>query len=332
MKLRTTSLFDALARARRPDPFSVLGPHVVDGRLVIRTIQPAAARVSVAGIGGEAREMLRRHDAGIFEATFDVDRIVDYRLHVAYRDGRVEEIDDPYRYGRVLSDYDLYLFGEGNHTRIYERLGAHPMRIGTADGVHFAVWAPNAERVSAVGDFNEWDGRVHPLRSLGASGVWEIFIPQAREGQRYKFEIRSRHGEILLKADPFGFAFEVPPLSASVVCRPVHEWQDGEWMRARAECSSWFERPMAISSGFGFSGSRVSGSRFLRCRDFTFDGPHCGHEPAPASGRVVKDNRGEAAADGIRPRPGVSHERPGQRQPFVCASGPLGRPCQQVVQ
>ena len=246
MSVATTSVLDALAGARHADPFGVLGPHVENGRLVIRAIFPGADRVAVTGIGEAAREMERRHAAGIFDASFDIDRIVDYRLRVTYPGGRTEEIDDPYRYGRVISDYDLYLFGEGSHTRIYDRLGAHVMRIGSADGVHFALWAPNADRVSVVGDFNDWDGRVHPLRSLGASGVWEIFIPQAREGHRYKFEIRSREAEILVKIDPFGFAFEVPPLSAAVVCRPVHEWQDAGWMHARKACNSWLERPMAI--------------------------------------------------------------------------------------
>ena len=156
----------------------------------------------------------------------------DRRVPVAGHEpgGHVAEIDDPYRFGRILSDFDMYLFGEGNHTRIYDKLGAHPIDVGGVAGVHFAVWAPNAARVSVVGDFNAWDGRVHPMRSLGASGVWEIFIPAAQIGQRYKFELRARSGDVLLKIDPFGQAFEVPPLSASIICRPEHTWQDGEWM------------------------------------------------------------------------------------------------------
>ena len=108
------------------------------------------------------------------------------------------------------------------------------IKVGPAEGTHFAVWAPNAERVSVVGDFNGWDGRVHPMRSLGSSGVWEIFLPGVSEGQRYKFEIRSSvRGELLLKCDPFGFAFEVPPLSACVVTRPDYTWHDEEWMTPR---------------------------------------------------------------------------------------------------
>ena len=120
----------------------------------------------------------------------------------------------------MITEYDVYLFSQGKHTRIYDRLGAHLMRIGGADGVHFAVWAPNADRASVVGDFNAWDGRVHPMRRLGPTGIWEIFIPGLAEGQRYKFEIRSSlHGELLLKTDPFGFSFEVPPLTAGIVDR-----------------------------------------------------------------------------------------------------------------
>ena len=160
--------------------------------------------------------------------------------------GSRRELDDRSRHGHVLTDYDLYLFGEGRHTRIYEKLGAHPMRVGDTAGVHFAVWAPNAERVSAVGDFNGWDGRAHPMRSLGTSGVWEIFVPAAQAGERYKFELHTKNGELLLKVDPFGFAFEVPPLSASVICSPDYEWGDAEWIGARQAAGSWLERPLAI--------------------------------------------------------------------------------------
>ena len=190
--MRATDRFDALANARHGDPFSILGPHKEAGSLIVRTFQPAAARVSVVRIA-DAVEMTRVHPSGIFEARFpDGDISIDYRLRVVYPGGYATEIDDPYRYGRVVSDYDLYLFGEGNHTRIYDKLGAHVIAMGTVEGTHFAVWSPNAERVSVVGDFNGWDGRVHPMRSLGSSGVWEIFLPGVREGQRYKFEMRVR--------------------------------------------------------------------------------------------------------------------------------------------
>ena len=270
MKVATDPTLHAIAGARHPDPFAVLGPHVQDGRLVIRTIVPTAERVAIVRPGADDVEAHRRHPAGIFEAALPgVTEIVDYRLRVRYRGGHEVEIDDPYRYGRVIGDYDLHLFGEGNHTHIYQKLGAHPMRIGEADGVHFAVWAPNAERASVVGDFNTWDGRTHTMRSLGASGIWEIFIPAAREGQRYKFELRARGGQILLKSDPFGFAFELPPLSASIICRPDYEWHDQEWMQSRPGCGSWYSRPMAVYEAHLGSWMRIpeAGDRYLTYRE-----------------------------------------------------------------
>ncbi len=144
----------------------------------------------------------------------------DYRLRITYPHDHVIEIDDPYRYGRVLTDFDLHLFGEGTHNRIFDKLGAHRIAVGSTTGVHFAVWAPNADRVSVIGDFNGWDGRVHPMRLLAPGGVWEIFIPDLPDGEKYKFEIRTRTGAILKKTDPFGVAFEVPPQSAAD--RPRH--------------------------------------------------------------------------------------------------------------
>src|SRR5215813_5214942 len=173
---------DALAGARHADPFAVLGPHRDGDALVIRASQPHASRVDVVRRpGGESAPMALVHPGGVFEAVFPGSPDdFDYRLRVAYEDGRVAEIDDPYRYGRIISEYDVYLFSQGKHTRIYDRLGAHLLTIGDAAGVHFAVWAPNADRVSVVGDFNAWDGRVHPMRRLGPTGVWEIFVPGLR--------------------------------------------------------------------------------------------------------------------------------------------------------
>jgi 1,4-alpha-glucan branching enzyme len=238
--------FEALAGARHSDPFSVLGPHREADGVVIRTYQPSAERVDVLHGGGPTA--MERHASGVFEGAFrGAHDIFDYRLRVIYPGGHAVEIDDAYRYGRVITEYDIYLFSQGKHTRIYDKLGAHPMRIGDADGVHFAVWAPNAERVSVVGDFNGWDGRLHPMRSLGASGVWEIFLPGARVGQHYKFEIRSsQHGELLLKSDPYGLRFEMPPLSAAIVARPDFAWDDAQWFVDRAGCNAWFARPVAI--------------------------------------------------------------------------------------
>src|SRR5688572_26195586 len=175
------------------------------------------------------------------------------------------EVADPLGNARVIGDYDLYLFGEGNHTRIYEKLGAHTIRLGSTEGVHFAVWAPNAARVSVVGDFNGWNGEAHRMRSLGSSGVWEAFTPAARVGHCYKYEIVTRRGEVLLKTDPYGFAFEVPPRSASVVASLDYDWQDHEWMRERAAKEGWFHRPMAVYEIHLGSWMRVpeDGDRYL---------------------------------------------------------------------
>jgi 1,4-alpha-glucan branching enzyme len=258
--------FDAIAGARHPDPFAFLGPHVAAGRVVMRAMLPGAQAATVVRADGTAVLMEKRHPAGVFEAALPgVSEIPDYRLQVTYPGGRVVDVDDPYRYGRVIGDYDAYLFGEGTHTRIYDRLGAHEITIGSARGVHFGVWAPNASRVSVVGDFNSWDGRMHPMRVLGASGIWEIFVPAARIGDRYKFELRTMHGSILVKADPYGFGFEVPPLSAAVVTDLAYEWHDAEWMARRPEAGSWFERPMAVYEVHLGSWARMAedGGRYL---------------------------------------------------------------------
>jgi 1,4-alpha-glucan branching enzyme len=257
--------FDALAGARHSDPFSILGPHLEGDALVIRTYHPSAERVEVVRDG--AAVDAARHPTGVFEAVFPgTTTVPDYRLRFTYPGGYVAEIDDPYRYGRVITEYDVYLFSQGKHTRIYDKLGAHLMRIGDADGVHFGVWAPNAERVSVVGDFNAWDGRVYPMRRLGPTGVWEIFIPGLREGERYKFEIRSSlHGELLMKTDPFGFRFDVPPLSAAIVARRDYTWGDAQWLADRAGSNAWLERPMAVYEVHLGSWARVpeEGDRFL---------------------------------------------------------------------
>ena len=239
-------LLDALAEARHDDPFGVLGPHVDPNGVVIRACLPTAERVAVARKGSAAVVMKRRHPAGVFEASIPgLQTIPDYRLDVTYAGGTTAQIDDPYRYGRVLTDFDIYLFGEGKHTRIYDKLGAHLMTIGGVEGTHFAVWAPNARRASVVSDSNFWDGRRHPMRKLGL-GVWEIFIPGIGAGEKYKFELLSEHGEVLLKSDPFGFAFELPPLNASIVVRPDYQWRDAGWMEARQRQESWFAGPMAV--------------------------------------------------------------------------------------
>jgi 1,4-alpha-glucan branching enzyme len=270
----------ALVEARHRDPFAVLGIHQDEDGVVVRAFQPAARSIEVRLLPGGERVAMKRVDRdGLFEARLQTSHaaprtqsqsLPDYRLRMTFSPGHVLEVDDPYRYGRVLSDFDLHLLGEGTQLRAFEKLGAHRRTVGSAVGVHFAVWAPNADRVSVIGDFNGWDGRVHPMRLLGPSGIWEIFVPDLPDGEKYKFEIRTRHGEILKKSDPFGVAFEMPPQTASVV-RDIsgYVWNDGAWMAARPAHHRWMDRPMSTYEVHLGSWARVpeDGNRFLTYRE-----------------------------------------------------------------
>ncbi len=198
---------------RHADPFSYLGPHSENDETVVRVFLPNARRVVAVGEHSE-QELTRIDPAGLFSGPLD--GIQRYRLRAQFGDNEVE-LEDPYRFPPLLSDYDLYLLGEGNHLRIYEMLGAHPVTLDGVAGVGFAVWAPNAQRVSVVGDFNFWDGRRHAMRVRG-NGYWEIFVPGARVGEKYKYEIVTRDGRMLpLKSDPLEFGAEMRPATASVV-------------------------------------------------------------------------------------------------------------------
>src|SRR5215472_11242427 len=263
---------EATQSALERDPFAFLGPHPDRDGVVVRTLHPAAVTVDIQTADGRQTPMSRVGD-GLYEArlplTPSID-VPDYRLVITYPGNHVLEVDDPYRYGRVLTDFDLHLLGEGTHHRAYQKLGAHRLSIGTTVGVHFAVWAPNADRVSLVGDFNGWDGRVNPMRLLAPAGIWEIFIPNLHDGENYKFEIRTKTGDVLKKSDPFAFYFEVPPQSASVV-RDIsrYEWKDHAWMTARREKGEWLGRPMAIYEAHLGSWARIveEGNRFLTYRE-----------------------------------------------------------------
>jgi 1,4-alpha-glucan branching enzyme len=247
---------ELIIRAEHPNPFLVLGPHLSpQGHgLSVRVFRPQAERVTILW-GNRGDEYAARcvDPAGFYEAVVPLDGEAiptdilpsSYRLRLT-EDGRTYETYDPYAFPPLLSDYDLYLLGEGTHFQNYEKLGAHVREISGVHGVHFGVWAPNAMRLSVVGDFNSWDGRVNPMRSR-PTGVWEIFVPGLGEGSLYKFEIRSRSGEMLtLKADPYGFAAEVRPKSSSVVASlDGYEWKDAEWMNRRAQFD-WQHAPISI--------------------------------------------------------------------------------------
>jgi 1,4-alpha-glucan branching enzyme len=241
---------DLLIRGRHADPFAVLGPHETSAGLVVRAFWPRARSIDVVATqpAGSATSLARVHAEGLFEGVIPgVTREgFDYRLRIEEWAGRTVERDDPYRYGPVLTDFDLHLLAEGTHVRAYDRLGARPITHGIRAGVHFAVWAPSARRVSVVGDFNRWDGRVHPMR-LRTGGYWEIFLPDLGIGERYKFEVVGATGATVLKADPFGRSFETPPRTASVVATASdYEWGDDAWMKERPARGRWLERPMSI--------------------------------------------------------------------------------------
>ncbi|MEO8680220.1 MAG: 1,4-alpha-glucan branching enzyme, partial [Vicinamibacterales bacterium] len=232
---------DALARGLHADPFAVLGPHESPDGLVIRVFCPHARAIAVIGSGTAKAvpyECERIHPEGLFEITIPgaTREGFDYRLHISWADGATSDIDDPYRYGPVLTDFDLHLLGEGTHFQAFDKLGARPITHGIRAGVHFAVWAPNARRVSVVGDFNAWDGRVHPMRAIRPGGYWEIFLPDLGQGDPYKFEVVGADGQRVLKADPWGRYFETPPRTASIVWNSdAYAWQDEAWMTARAD-------------------------------------------------------------------------------------------------
>ena len=205
----------AILEGRHSDPFHYLGPHTEGGRTVVRAFLPDASKVDAVVEHGQAAALTRIHEDGLFAGVLP-NGSKSYQLRARFGD-TVVDLDDPYRFPPVLTDYDLYLLGEGTHQRLYDKLGAHPLALEGVAGVAFVVFAPNAQRVSVVGDFNFWNPRRHPMRVRGL-GYWELFIPHATPGDRYKFDIVSRQGDHLpLKSDPLAFATEMRPSTASIV-------------------------------------------------------------------------------------------------------------------
>jgi 1,4-alpha-glucan branching enzyme len=226
---------ERLVRGEHHEPHSLLGAHPEEGRVRVRAWRPDARQVSVLVDG--AREVLRRiHPAGLFEGTLPgAAAIQPYRLEVSVGE-RVVEVEDPYRFLPTVGELDQHLIAEGRHQRLWERLGAHAVTLDGVAGTAFAVWAPNARSVRVVGDFNGWDGRMHPMRVLGSSGIWELFVPGVGAGAKYKYEVLGADGALVLKADPLARATERPPATASVVDASSYGWQDQAWMAARGEC------------------------------------------------------------------------------------------------
>ena len=229
-----------------PDPHHLLGAHPSNGDVVVRAFRPGAERVRVLPEGEKPVQAEQKHPSGLFEALLERTSMpLRYRLEVGYPGGATVELDDPYGFQPTLGELDLHLAAQGRHEQLYEKLGAHVLEVDGVVGTAFAVWAPSARSVSVVGEFNDWDGRIHPMRSLGASGIWELFVPGVDEGARYKYELRTEAGYVQLRADPFAQATEVPPQTASVVYQPHHEWQDEGWLEER-RAHNQLARPISI--------------------------------------------------------------------------------------
>jgi 1,4-alpha-glucan branching enzyme len=237
MPYRPSAEVEAIVAARHGDPFAFLGMHQSSAGLYVRTFLPDAESVSIieSATGQVAARSERIHPAGMFVASMaDRREMFRYRLRVRWG-GHEQEFEDVYRFGPVLGELDLHLLVEGNHLASYRKLGAHPIVHEGIEGVAFAVWAPNARRVSLVGDFNSWDGRRMPMRRRHAGGLWEIFVPGLRPGHLYKYELIGPDGGLVpLKADPYAEQAEHPPGTASIIAAPSrHLWQDGSWIGER---------------------------------------------------------------------------------------------------
>jgi 1,4-alpha-glucan branching enzyme len=272
----TPGAIEAIVQGKHGDPFAILGPHVLPQKegsgVIVRAFLPEAEKVTVLPLesGLPAQPMARIHPDGLFEAALPGRHaIFPYRLRWTKASGPEIEIEDPYRFAPTLTDYDLYLLGEGAHFRVYEKLGAQLLTLEGVPGVRFGVWAPNALRVSVVGEFNGWDGRVHPMRLHPGNGIWEIFIPGLGEGTLYKFEVLAKNDQpMALKADPYAFAFELAPYPASVVTDLAYRWGDEAWMAERGMKQA-VDAPLSIYEVHAGSWRRVpeEGHRAMNYRE-----------------------------------------------------------------
>ncbi|MBF0350338.1 MAG: 1,4-alpha-glucan branching protein GlgB [SAR324 cluster bacterium] len=266
---------DALVAANFQTPRSVLGFHEVKRTTqppvwVIRVLEHDAASIQVLWEEQEPLSMEKIHDGGLFELVMaPLKELTPYKLKITYVNGVEVLRNDPYYFTPQLTEYDCYLFNQGNHHQIYRKLGSHPTNIEGVDGVLFAVWAPNAQRVSVVGDFNLWDGRKNPMHLVGHSGIWEVFIPHVKQGAFYKYEIKDRHGSIRLKTDPYCVAMEQRPSTASMVYDlEGHQWNDRGWLDHRKN-SNIYKEPVSIYEVHLGSWRRVphEENRFLTYRE-----------------------------------------------------------------
>ncbi|MCX4746697.1 1,4-alpha-glucan branching enzyme [Kitasatospora sp. NBC_01287] len=234
---------DRLVGGAHHDPHALLGAHPTTGGTAIRVLRPLAERVTIETAYGPAE--LTHQQAGLFTGLLPGSAIPAYRLKVRYPGGEPLAQEDGYRFAPTLGELDLHLIREGRHEQLWQALGSHPRTVDGVAGTAFAVWAPNAVGVRLAGDFNHWDGTGFPMRSLGASGVWELFVPGLGVGARYKYEIRTRDGRLLQKADPLARAAQCPPETASVVHVSDYTWGDAQWLERRA-LSHHHRSPMSV--------------------------------------------------------------------------------------
>ncbi len=265
--LPDSAAIDALVNGAHSDPFAILGMHGGDDSpLSVRAFAPGASSVEVVDPknGRRLAELPKIHEAGFFAGTIPRrKKRFNYRLRLT-RGDQVTEIEDPYRFPPLLGELDLYLMAEGTHQQLYNKLGAHQTSIDDIDGVSFVVWAPNAKRVSVVGDFNQWDGRCHPMRKRHEGGLWELFVPGLERGALYKYEIVGNDGNLLpLKADPVSFRQELPPATSSIVHGLVeHRWNDDAWL-ARRSATVDTSAPISIYEVHPGSWRRGAGGEWL---------------------------------------------------------------------
>ena len=257
-----------LISGRHANPFSILGVHKTKGKSWLVAFVPDAVTLS-AKFGRRSVDISRLHGP-VFAGPVPNSKF-HHVLAATYADGQTWTFEDPYRFGPVLGDLDVHLLGEGTHRKIWKALGAHVTEVDGVAGTHFAVWAPNAARVSVVGDFNVWDGCRHPMRRVGATGVWEIFLPGLGDGTLYKYEIAPQHGVPFMKADPVGFGAQHPPETSSIV-RDIsgYEWSDGAWMSKRQR-KQQKNQPISVYEVHLGSWRRADGNRMLSYRELAIE-------------------------------------------------------------
>ena len=268
---------EELVYSESANPHELLGPHITEEGVLVQMLMPTAKEALVV-VGDKTYPMELADEAGFFAALLPRKTIPDYTLKVTFDNGVTEELKDPYAFSPQISEEDLKKFEAGIHYTIYEKLGAHPMTVNGVSGVYFAVWAPCAMRVSVVGDFNLWDGRRNQMRRLGNSGVFEIFMPDLTEGTLYKYEVKCKNGDPILKADPYGNYSELRPHNASIVWNTdKYQWKDQDWMKKRAaedskskpmsiyevHLGSWMRKDIALDD----NGNEILGSEFYNYKE-----------------------------------------------------------------